>query len=69
MSRDGSAKLTHALKDVRMRWDDTKEQWKDSVRENFEKNHLSPMQDAAALAARGMDDLAEVMGRMKRECE
>jgi hypothetical protein len=68
MTSDGAVKLTHALKTVRLRWEDAQDYWHDSVRHNFEEQHLRPLEERVQVAIKGMQDLAEVLAQMRREC-
>ena len=68
MTSDGAVKLTHALKTLRLRWDDAKDQWSDGVRQNFEEHHLRPLEERVEVAMRGMQEMAEVLAQMRREC-
>ncbi len=64
----GSSKLQHALKDLRAHWDETKSLWSDQVARDFEKNHLTPLDQQTTTAMRGMADIAEVLSRVRHEC-
>jgi len=64
----GSAKLQHALKDLRAHWDETKSLWSDQVARDFEKNHLAPLEQQSSAAIRGMAQIAEVLSRVRHEC-
>jgi len=65
---EGSTKLGYAIKTLRIRWEEAKEGWQDSVREDFEKHHLIPLEKQAASTALGMDKLAEVLAKARQEC-
>jgi hypothetical protein len=64
----GSARLNHALKTLRERWEETKGYWSDEVARDFEKNHLLPLESQTNSATRGMEKLAEVFSRLRHEC-
>jgi hypothetical protein len=64
----GSARLNHALKTLRERWDETKGYWSDQAARDFEKNHLYPLEALSSNAVRGMEKLAEVLVRMRNDC-
>ena len=64
----GSARMTHSLKNLRERWDETKTLWADKVAQDFEKNHLLPLDHESVHAGRGMDKIAEVLQKVKQEC-
>jgi len=64
----GSARMAFAMKELRERWDEVSTLWSDVVAQEFEKNHLIPLEHTSTTAARGMDRIAEVLQRCKREC-
>ena len=64
----GSARLNHALKTLRERWDETKGYWSDEVARDFEKNHLVPLESQTNNAIRGMEKLAEVLNKLRHDC-
>jgi hypothetical protein len=68
VTSDGAVKLTHALKTLRIRWEEARDQWSDAVRRNFEEHHLGPLDERTEVAIRGMQELAEVLDQMRREC-
>jgi len=64
----GSARLNHALKTLRERWDETKGYWSDEVARDFEKNHLVSLESQSNNAIRGMEKLAEVFHKLRHDC-
>jgi hypothetical protein len=64
----GPARLSHALKTLRERWEETKGYWSDEVSRDFEKNHLIPLESQTNTAIRGMETLAEVFTRLRHDC-
>ena len=64
----GSARLKHALKNLREHWDITREKWHDSVARDFEKNHLIPLDQQVNNALRGMDKISEVLQKVRHDC-
>jgi hypothetical protein len=64
----GSARLNHALKTLRERWDDTKGSWSDTAAREFEKNHIHPLESQTTNAIRGMEKLSEILQRLKHDC-
>ena len=65
----GSARLNYALKTLRERWDETKTQWADKVAQDFEKNHLDPLENQSVNAMRGMEKLSEILHKVKQDCQ
>ena len=64
----GSSKLRHAIKTLHAKWDDGEEGWRDSVRQDFEKKRLEPIDSQATSTLRAMQNLCDVLSRAYREC-
>jgi hypothetical protein len=64
----GAARLKHAMKTVNDHWEQTREVWTDRVAQEFEKNHLIPVEQGVENARRGMDKITEIMQKIKQEC-
>ncbi len=64
----GSAKLQFALKTLRQRWQETKTQWNDTVRQDFEENHLNPLEIQVSAALGEMSRLNQVLQKAQQEC-
>jgi hypothetical protein len=64
----GSNRLNHAIKTLRAKWDEVEDLWRDGVRRDFEKLHMEPLERQVASTMRGMNELAEVLNRARREC-
>lgn len=65
---DGSGKLAYAAKNLRRKWDDTAEHWRDAVRADFEARHINPLITQTTATSRGMHTLDEVIQKMRRDC-
>jgi hypothetical protein len=64
-----SSRLQHALKDLREKWDITRESWDDQVARDYQKNHLDPLEHLVKHTLVGMDKLSEVLGKIRRQCQ
>jgi hypothetical protein len=64
----GSSKLGLALKTLRLRWEETKEQWKDPVSQAFEANQMTPLERQILATLRAIDRLAQVIDQARSEC-
>ncbi|MBX6311571.1 MAG: hypothetical protein IRY99_01405 [Isosphaeraceae bacterium] len=64
----GANHLKHALRDLMEKWEATKATWNDQVRRDFEERQLVPLESAVNAALNGMQELAEVLGRVRFEC-
>ncbi len=64
----GSNRLKHAIKTLQDQWRITEATWNDSVRRRFEERHLAPLDPAVDAALIGMQKLAELLDRVRRDC-
>jgi hypothetical protein len=64
-----SARLQHALKDLREKWEITRESWDDQVARDFEKHHLDSLEHLVRHTIVGMDKLSEALGKIRRQCQ
>jgi hypothetical protein len=64
-----SSRLQHALRDLREKWDITRESWDDQVARDFEKNHLDSLEHLVKHTLVGMDKLSETLGKLRRQCQ
>ncbi|GAC1343506.1 MAG: hypothetical protein NVSMB14_07620 [Isosphaeraceae bacterium] len=65
---EGATKLQYALKNLRIAWDATEPYWRDAVRADFEKLHLSPLETTTKNASRGMAKIGEILSQARRDC-
>jgi hypothetical protein len=65
---DGSGKLTYAAKNLRRKWDEAAEQWRDRVKDDFEARHIHPLITQTTATGRGMHTLDEIIQKMRRDC-
>ena len=66
---EARGQLSKAMKDLLLRWGETKTDWDDAAARAFEVNVLEPLQRDAKNAASVMDSAAEVLSQVRRECE
>ena len=64
----GSSKLSLTLKELRLRWEETKNHWNDPVSQAFDDNHIGPLEAQVIATLRGIDRLAQVLTRAQSEC-
>jgi len=68
MSKEGSTKLTYAIKNLRKHWEHARTHWQDQVAKDFESTHLFPLETRVNSVIRGMDKLAEVTAKVRKDC-
>jgi hypothetical protein len=66
---EARGQLSKALKDLMLRWNETKMDWDDAAARAFENSVLEPLQRDAKNAASVMDSAAETLQQVRRECE
>jgi len=64
----GRGKLYMSLQTLSAHWEDTKEDWADAVRQEFERDHMEPLHDQTVATVRAIDRLAQVLEQMEQEC-
>jgi hypothetical protein len=65
----GRAKMVGSLKDLMLRWEKTKMQWDDPMSQNIEESVLTPLEPKVRSAVVAMEKMAEVLARVKRDCQ
>ena len=65
---EGATKLNYAIKTLRRRWDDVEPHWQDAVKADFEAKHLDPLITQVSATIRGMNQLDEMIQKMRRDC-
>ena len=66
---EGRGNLNKGLKDLLIKWQQTREDWDDAVADEFEKIYLEPLQQALRSASSAMDQMAQVMSNVDRDCK
>ena len=64
----GGGKLRDAIKSLRAAWHQADAHWRDSVRDEFERNYLEPTELNTLSIIGAVGHLAEVMARAEHEC-
>jgi hypothetical protein len=65
----GAAKLQFALRNLRVRWEETKSEWADAVRVEFEKEHWDPIEMQVTATLAELARLDQLIVRAQQECE
>jgi hypothetical protein len=69
MSMDvGRYRLLSAHKNMLERWEETRLVWQDQVRQEFAKEHLDPLTPTILATLGAIDQLAQILGRLRQEC-
>ena len=66
---EGRGQLGRALKELMLRWMETKSSWDDAVTRDFEEKHLAPLEADLKTATAAMDHVAVLIQQIRRDCE
>ena len=64
----GSTRLKQTTRVLRDQWLVTEETWGDVVRQRFEERYLAPLEPAVDSAINGLQVMAEVLDKVRRDC-
>ena len=64
----GGGKLRDAMKSLQAAWLQVDAQWRDNVRDEFEKNYLEPLNAQTLSTIEAVGRLAEILARAQHEC-
>jgi hypothetical protein len=64
----GRYQLAFAFKAIEEHWEDTKQKWRDKVRDDFANQHWLPLALRVPEVLSAMDELEQVLARMQQEC-
>ena len=62
-------RLKSAMKTLQLKWDQTRESWDDQVSQEFEEQHILPLETQVQAVLIGIDELGEVLRQALQECE
>lgn len=65
---NGQTELQSCLKTLLLRWEQTQPEWQDSVRHEFEEEHLESLVPLVRDALRAMERLGQVLAQLHQEC-
>jgi hypothetical protein len=64
----GSGKLNFVLKTLRARWETTKLEWTDQVRQDFEHDHLQSLEADVTATLTAINTLGQILTKARQEC-
>lgn len=62
-------RLTGITRDLSLKWDDTKNYWRDAKAEEFERRYLRELAAEVNQALFAMDKLDELLRKIRTDCE
>ncbi|EEF60261.1 hypothetical protein [Pedosphaera parvula] len=70
MSLSGNGvRLATLTTQLRVKWDDTKESWRDAKSIEFEKKYLDELQQSVERAVMIIEKLDKLVTKVRRDCE
>jgi len=63
------SRLLALTRDLAQHWAETRESWTDAKRNEFEKTYLAPLFGAVDRASSALEQLDEVVIRVRKDCE
>ena len=65
---EGRGQLARAVKDLMIRWGETKLSWKDAVSQEFEEKVLASLERDVRTATSAMDTAAQILSQVRQDC-
>ncbi len=62
-------KIQKSTRELRMRWDSSREQWNDSVSQRLEAEYIEPLERTVVSVCEAMEAMNDVIARVQRDCE
>ena len=68
-TRESGTNLVQALKELSLRWQETKAHWNDVKSKQFEKEYLEDLPDHVQRTMSVMQEIDVLLRRIKNDCE
>ena len=62
-------KIQKSTRELRMRWDSSREQGNDSVSQRLEAEYIEPLERTVVSVCEAMEAMNDVIARVQRDCE
>ena len=62
-------KLTQAMKEIIVHWENTTDIWNDPVSQDFQRYYLEPIEPSVRSALVGMRHMLELVHKARQECQ
>ena len=66
---EGRGTLAKGIKQLMLRWSETRMSWDDAAARTFEKKYLEPLEIDLRNAVGAMDHMATLLTQVRRECQ
>jgi hypothetical protein len=67
--RGSASNLAQAMKDLMMKWEQTRESWRDAKSEEFHAHYLEHLPGHIARAMAAMEELDGLLRKVRKDCE
>ncbi len=67
--RGSASNLAQAMKDIMIKWEQTRESWRDSKSEEFQSHYLEHLPAHIARAMAAMEELDGLLRKVRKDCE
>jgi hypothetical protein len=68
-TRESGANLVQALKELSLRWQETKTHWRDVKSQEFERDYLEDLPDHVQRTMGVMQEIDTVLKKIRSDCE
>lgn len=65
----GIIQLRDALKNLRLKWEDSAGHWNDDVRRSFDEEYLSPLEAQVRATLQAMEQLSQMLISARQDCQ
>jgi len=67
--RAGAGTLAQAMKELSLKWQQTRAHWRDAKAEEFEARIMNVLPDHVSKALEAMEDLEKMLRKVRSDCE
>lgn len=68
-TRTSASNLGQALKELRLRWDETETRWRDRKRDDFHQAYLEELPNTVARAVSVIEEIDVLLRKVRSDCE
>jgi hypothetical protein len=68
-TRESATNLVQALKELTLRWQETKAHWHDVKSQQFERDYLEPLPDHVQRTMGVMQEIDALLKKIRTDCE
>lgn len=69
MSSGSQSKLIKQTKEIRLKWEATRDAWRDRKASEFDQDYMASLAEEAARAAAVIEEVDKVLRKIRKDCE